>query len=139
MKRVVVDANIIFAALRISQSRIRKGLFGGNYDFYCPNFLIVEIFKHKERILSKSKLSEEETYEALSMITSRIRFVSDKNISTGNFIKAYELCRGVDIKDVPFIALSLELECPLWTRDKALKFGLIKKGYNSFFDENELD
>lgn len=138
MKKVVLDANIVFAALRVHHSRIRKGLFDKNYLFYCPNFLIVEIFKHKERIISKSKISEEETYEALSKLIEKIHFVSEENISIGSFVKAYELCRGIDEKDVPFVALSLELDCEYWTRDNALKIGLRKRGFNHFFEEKEI-
>jgi predicted nucleic acid-binding protein len=40
----------------------------------------------------------------------------------------------VDINDIPFIALSVELKIPLWTGDKKLKEGLKLKGFNGFFE-----
>lgn len=138
MKKLVVDANILFAALRVPNSRIRKGLLSEKFALYSPNFLFVEIFKHKERILNKSKVTEEETYEILSKLIERIHFLSEENISTGSYIKAYQLCRGTDEKDVPFVALALELDCEYWTRDEALKVGLTKKGFDRFFDEEEI-
>jgi predicted nucleic acid-binding protein len=44
----------------------------------------------------------------------------------------------VDEKDTPFVALTLELKAELWTKDDTLKRGLIKKGFNSFFEEIEV-
>jgi predicted nucleic acid-binding protein len=49
--------------------------------------------------------------------------------------KAYDLCKDVDIKDTPFIALSIELKRPLWTGDKKLKEGLRSKGFDEFYQE----
>lgn len=137
MKKIVIDSNILFSALRGSNSKTRNKILNSDDKYYTPNFLIVEIFKHKERILKKSKATEEETYVYLSQILNRINFINEENISTANFISAYRLCKDVDEKDTPFIALSLELGFELWTRDKELKNGLIKKGFDNFYDEQE--
>ena len=109
MKRVITDSNIIFSALRGKNSLTRKKILNSGDEYYAPNFLIGEIFKHKERIISKSKVSEEETLEYLLKILSRVNFVSEDSISTGNFIAAYRLCKEIDENDTPFVALSLEL------------------------------
>ncbi|MEM1322332.1 MAG: PIN domain-containing protein [Bacteroidota bacterium] len=66
---------------------------------------------------------------------NKIIFVNEADISTVNFIAAYRLCKDIDEKDTPFIALSLELECKIWTRDKELKYGLLKKGFDAFYEE----
>ena len=63
MKTVIVDTNILFAAMRSANSRLRVILDRPDLKFYTPNFLVVEIFKHKEKILKKSKASEDEVYE----------------------------------------------------------------------------
>ncbi len=137
MKAIVVDTNILFASLRVKKSRIREILERSDLNFYAPNFLAVEIFKHKERILHKSKASEDEVYELLYKLLSRVTFISEETISGGNFLQAYKLCGDVDEKDTPFVALALELNAKLWTRDEALKRGLVKNGFDSFFEENE--
>ena len=98
---------------------------------------MVEIFKHKERILKKSKASEDEVYEILYKTLHKITFINEETISLGNFIEAHKLCGDIDEKDTPFVALTLELEGELWTKDDVLKRGLIKKGFSSFFVENE--
>ena len=133
MKPIIVDTNILFAAMRSANSRIREVLERPDLSFYAPNFLIVEIFKHKEKILYKSKAREEEVYEFLHQLLSKIQFINEEHLSLGNIIEAYRLCKDVDEKDTIFVALTLELEGELWTRDEALKVGLIKKGFNSFF------
>ena len=135
MKKVVIDSNIVFSVLRGKSSLTRDKILNSQDKYYAPNFLIGEIFKHKERILKKSKASEEETLEYLLKILSRINFISEDSISTGNFIAAYRLCKDIDEEDTPFIALSLELEYELWTRDNKLKSGLSNKGFDNFYEE----
>ena len=137
MRKIVVDTNILFSSLRAKNSRLRQVLERVDCRFYTPNFLMVEIFKHKERILRKSKATEDEVYEILYQTLHKITFVNEETISLGNFIEAYKLCSNVDENDTPFVALTIELEGELWTRDDTLKRGLIKKGFNSFFNENE--
>ncbi|MBL8205689.1 MAG: nucleotide-binding protein, PIN domain-containing protein [Blastocatellia bacterium] len=133
MKPIIVDTNILFAAMRSASSRIREILRRSDLSFYAPNFLVVEIFKHKEKILRHSKASEAEVYEFLHQLLAKIQFINEDHISLGNIIEAYRLCKDVDEKDTIFVALTLELEGEFWTRDEALKVGLVKKGFSSFF------
>ena len=100
-----------------------------------PIFLVVEIFKHKERILKKSQTTEEEVLVFLEQILSQVRFEHDKVISTLNFMRAYRLVKDVDEKDMHFVALALEYDAELWTRDVLLKAELKRKGFNKFFKE----
>ncbi len=135
MKVVIVDTNILFAAMRAKESPIRSILTRSKRRFVAPNFLVSEIFKHKEKLLRYSKASEDEVNEFLMKSLQKISFVNEEMISTGGFIEAYKLCKDVDEKDTPFVALTLELDGELWTRDKALIQGLTKKGFTAFFDE----
>ena len=133
MRKVVVDTNILFSSLRAKNSGLRRVLEREDCRFYAPNFLMVEIFKHKERILQKSKATEDEVYEILYRTLHKITFINEETISLENFIEAYKLCGNIDEKDTPFIALTLEIEGELWTNDVVLKRGLIKKGFDYFF------
>lgn len=49
-QKIVIDTNILFAALRVKNSKVRSHLLNQAYEFYAPKYLFVEIFKHKERI-----------------------------------------------------------------------------------------
>lgn len=135
MTNVIIDTNLFFAALRTQQNRVRQILSREDLRFFAPNFLVVEIFKYKEEIVTKSKVSEDEVYELLTTLLNRISFVNDEAISLGNVIHAYRLCIDVDEKDTPFVALTLDLNGKYWTRDNRIKEGLQRKGFNQFFDE----
>jgi predicted nucleic acid-binding protein len=131
---VVVDTNLIFSALVSNSSKIREILFESNMTFYAPDYLITEIFKHKDKLIKYSKLSENEFFLYFNAIFEQIRFVPTDFIGSESRQIAYDLCKDVDINDIPFIALSVELKIPLWTGDKKLKEGLKLKGFNGFFE-----
>ena len=134
MKRVVLDTNLLFSALRSNNTAFREILFSDEYIFYSSKYIIVEIFKHKERIVKGIKTADEsEVYEYLNEILQRIRFINEDFISITNYAKAYQLCKDVDEFDVPFVALALELDAELWTKDKKLKTELLRKGFDNFF------
>jgi len=132
---VVVDTNILFAALISRHSRIRETLLmEPSIGFCCPRFVFSELFKHKERILTATELSEDELLDALNSLFAHIRFVDESAIRIGDWLEARRLCAGIDEKDTPFIALAIHLNARLWTGDGELKNGLRTKGFNLFFE-----
>lgn len=131
---VVIDTNLVFSALIPKASQIRDVLFESNMDFYSPNILITEIYKHKDKLVKSSKLTESEFYLYFNGIIERIKFIPTDFIGLESRQKAYDLCQNVDIKDTPFVALSIDFAIPLWTGDKKLKDGLIQKGFYSFYN-----
>lgn len=132
---VVVDANIIVSALVASNRNIlSKFTSDKNISIAAPKFVIVELFKHFERIKKSSKLPENELLKILSIIVGKVKFYDEASIALGSWVEAGRLCRGTDEKDVAYLALSIELDAELWTNDKKLKIGLTKKGFNNFFE-----
>ena len=132
---VVVDTNVLFAALVSSRSRIREFLFTEKeLDFSCPRFLFVELFKHKQRIMAATELSEDELLDALNAMLARVHFVDEAIIPIGTWLEARRLCHDIDEKDAPFIALTIHLNARLWTEDAELKAGLRAKGFSLFFE-----
>lgn len=131
--KVVVDTNIIFAALLRENNRLLEHLLLSSSEFYSMRFVIVELFKHKERIVRHSQLQEAEMLEFLHRILTNIRFVDERLISINSYALAYRFCQETDIKDLPFLALSVELDAPLWTLDKKLIDGTLAKGFSNFY------
>lgn len=131
--KLVVDTNIIFSALIPKESRIRDLLFEKDYLFFAPNFLIYEIYAHKEKLIKNSNLNEEEFYILLNNILECIQFVPIAMVDPKARKKAYTFCKDIDEKDTPFVALAIYLNAPLWTGDKILKNGLQKKGFELLF------
>jgi predicted nucleic acid-binding protein len=135
MRKIVLDTNLLFSALRSRNTTFREKLFSDEYTFYSSKYIIVEIFKHKERIFKNAKIADEgEVYEYLNEILQRIHFVNEDFVSLTNYTIAYKLCKDVDEFDTPFVALSLQLNAQLWSRDEKLKTGLRNKGFDNFFE-----
>jgi predicted nucleic acid-binding protein len=133
--KLVVDTNIFFSLLLHQDATARRRfLTDTTHTFYCPRFFLVELFKHKERIAAATELSEDDLLECLHELLARIDFVEEGSIPIGTWMEARRLCRDVDLKDTPFIAMTLHLDGRLWTGDEALKTALRAKGFNRFFE-----
>ena len=78
MKWVVVDTNIIFSALIKSESRIREALDNPEINFCAPNYLIAEIFKHRNKIVELSKGTEEEVAAIFASVRDEIEAYVNK-------------------------------------------------------------
>lgn len=88
MDKVIVDSSIIFASLITPNSKIRRTLLGDKYEWYCPNFMAFEIFKHKEKILKNKKVTEEDLYRCYEKILQKVHFVNEGLIAVEHFLEA---------------------------------------------------
>jgi predicted nucleic acid-binding protein len=77
-------------------------------------------------------MTETDVLEILYRLLKNIQLVNDENISNLSWKKAYQLCHAIDIKDTPFVALSIELDALLWSSDKKLKTHLLSQGFSFF-------
>jgi predicted nucleic acid-binding protein len=133
--RVVLDTNVFFSLLlKRDGFQRRRSFFAAPFKYYCPRFLVVELFKHKERIARATQLSEDELLEFLHELLARIEFIEEGAIAIGTWMEARRLCQDVDPKDTPFVALALHLDCRIWTDDDELKRGLRRKNFDSFLE-----
>ncbi len=132
---VVVDANIVFKSLVAGRGDLRDRLGpAAPVIFFAPRFLFVELFRHKERVAAAAHVPEEGLLEALHTLVSRMEFVNESNIALGTWMEAWRLCRDIDEKDTPYVALTLHLDGRLWTDDTELKNGLKAKGFLQFVE-----
>ena len=67
-------------------------------------------------------------------LLKHIHIINDDIISIAAWKQAVNLVHDVDMKDVPHVALTIELEGKLWTNDVELKNGLRAKGFDDFID-----
>ena len=133
-QRVVVDASRIFSELTAANQRLRQTFAAEpDIEFYCPKYVVGELFKHKECIAAATALEESALLALLHTLFHRIRFFDEDAISIGSWTEAWRLCRDVDENDVAYLALTLELDGDLWTGDRELETGLRKKGFTRFF------
>ena len=133
MTTIVVDTNIVFSALVNKNSKIASFLLEPNRALIMPKFGFVELFKHKEKICTVSKHSQDEILEILYEFMRHIEFFDENSISVGALKAGWELVEDIDPKDLLFVALTLEVGGVLWTGDMKLRNGLKSKGFDSFF------
>jgi predicted nucleic acid-binding protein len=70
----------------------------------------------------------------IGIVFEKIIFVGREYVTELNRNNAYNLCKGIDIADTPFIALCLQLDALLWTGDQKLKDGLKLRNFNKFYN-----
>ena len=137
--KIVIDSNILFSALLSPDNRFKTLLYLSDYNFYSCNFLFVEIFKYKDKIKAVSKLSEDEILMQLGNLVSKIHFINEDVIPKEIFKRAYGLCKDIDEKDTPFIALSIFIDAFILTGDKKLIDGLKNKGFDNIMSLKKIE
>ncbi|HEX6037071.1 PIN domain-containing protein [Longimicrobium sp.] len=125
--------NILFSALLRQENRFTAALLGIEHRFFVCESVLVELFKHKEKILRASRLTDDELVRVYHVLLRRVTLFKEDLISREHLKIAEDLCRGIDEADTPHVALALELDAPLWTGDTRLRDGLMARGFNRFF------
>jgi predicted nucleic acid-binding protein len=133
---IIVDTNILFSALLRDESRFARLILRSEEPYFICESTIIELFKHKDRIMQASRLSEDDVIRLFYTLLRRVNILKEDLIPLVIRQQAYELCVDVDEADTPHVALTLHLDGLLWTGDERLKTGLRRKGFNSFFDPN---
>ena len=131
---VVVDANILFSALLRPDSPFTRRIVQDDTRFFVCESAIVSLFKYKERIVTLSRLSEDEVVRLFYLLLRHVSVSKEEFIASDARQEAVRLCRGVDIDDVPHVGLRISLDGLLWTGDQALKRGLRAQGFDRFYD-----
>ncbi len=113
---LIVDTNRIIAAL-IKDSFSRQILLSDKIGFVTVGFSKIEIEKHKNEILEKSGLTEEEFEILLRILFRKINILSDLIVE--EFMdRAKAIMDNIDPKDTPFISAALAIENQgIWSDD----------------------
>lgn len=138
--RIVIDTNILISTLMSSNGVVGTFLLKElqEHDKLSCYMLYIELFDKKEKILKYTKLSEKELLELLYLVLKKIDFINEHQISQESWNRARELTKGIDVKDISFVALTIENESILWTGDKKLHKGLKDKGFTQVVNLEEL-
>jgi predicted nucleic acid-binding protein len=118
--KVVLDANVFIAAF-LKNSTVREILSSDKYEFYMPEYALEEIERHKDEILKKADISEEESVILENLLLQNIEIVPFEKIKE-HIKKAEKIMGEIDLEDSPFIACALALRADgIWTFDKDFK------------------
>lgn len=114
---VVVDANILFSAL-IKEGKTKELFVSDIFHLFAPEFLLEEFSKYRDIIIQKTKRTEREFAEIFTILENLITIVPKEECE--EFLaQAQEI--SPDKGDIPYFALALKLNCPLWSNDKKAK------------------
>jgi putative PIN family toxin of toxin-antitoxin system len=138
--RIVVDSNIVFSAILNSNSKIGRIILHpkSKLNFYSTNQLLDEIENHKDKLKSLSGYSDTELEQIINLISRKIRFINIRLIPIEIFKKAESLTSDIDVDDTEFVALAEHAKAKLWTGDKKLIQGLIRKNWKKFITTEDL-
>jgi predicted nucleic acid-binding protein len=138
--KIIVDTNIVFSALLNTNSRIGRLLLDtrDKFEFYSCKYLQKEIRHHLDRIRQYSRLNDNDLFELISLVESRIFFIDEELLPTSVIANAREWVSDIDFDDFAFIAITAHLNGLLWTGDKKLSNGLRQKGYNRLVTTSDL-
>jgi predicted nucleic acid-binding protein len=138
--KIVVDSNIVFSALLKTQTTFGKIIFNshGIFNFYTSRFLHAEIKTHWQKLKKISKLNDNQLDEAYHALIQQITFINEEVFPTKILAEAETLASDIDLDDTIFIALTKFIKGKLWTGDKALHQGLVRKGFHSVLTTSEI-
>lgn len=135
MTDFVIDANILMSIL-ISGKASYKPLLT-YYNFILPAFVLVEIDMYKHIVKNKTKMQGEEFLQWTYFVFSQVTILPQYALSEESLEKSKKLLDKIDLKDTTYVALAMQLDLPLLTRDKPLYEGLKKQGFRKIilFDD----
>jgi predicted nucleic acid-binding protein len=122
--KLVIDTSVFIRLLK--PESYTRGLFYRITAVITP-YLIYEIYKHKRRISKFTEIPEEDILKVVGYLLEFCEICSEVEYFD-KWDEAYEIAKNFDLKDTPFIALSLKLGIPIWTNDKKMIVHGLKSG-----------
>lgn len=131
----VFDANILMAILIGGRAFHRVIL--ETFDVITPDFALTEIDKYSPVIIQKTKLAWPEHSQFAQLIFANVSVIPRYLIETDSVKKATKLVGEVDSKDISYVALAIQTNTILVTRDKPIVEAARRRGFRRIllFDE----
>lgn len=117
---LVVDANVLFSFFKQDSSRRKLliELLRLGEELASPQYCFEELAGDKERINKYSGTDDEQFSKLLSLLETFITSVPESEYS--EFAHEAETLAPHQ-KDVPYFAVALSKNCPIWSDEKAFK------------------
>lgn len=120
LPKIVVDANILFAAL-IRNSSARALIFRYPSEILTPAYLFEEVQEYWGYLCKKSGISAKELTAVFGEILQHVTVIPEEELVSYGGI-ASTIMRDIDPKDALYIACALAHPGSIiWSEDKALK------------------
>jgi len=126
---IVLDTNILISSL-LRNGLTRDIISVSPFKMYTVLYAKIEMEKHKDELLSKSKLDEKSFGYLKEFIFGKINFIPLEDLAPFKD-KAIEVMHDIDIDDSPFLALAMSLNCPIWSNDGHFKRQDVVKSFTT--------
>jgi predicted nucleic acid-binding protein len=123
----VIDANVLMSMLISGRGGYRPVLSFNN--FILPDFALIEIEKYKDILKNNTKMSQNQFTEWTYFVFSELTILPQYVLAQEIVEKSEILLEKIDLKDISYVALAMQLDLPLLTRDNPLYEGLRKQGF----------
>jgi len=117
--RLVVDSNILFAAL-IRDSAVRHLFLHIDAELFLLNLNFEEVNEHKHELIRKSRSGEDSFRILFEALSSKCKILDDGFI-LDKMDEAEKIMDKVDPDDTPFIAAALAIDAGIWSDDSHFK------------------
>lgn len=117
MMKLVIDANIIFAAL-IKAGSTADLIASPKLQLHGPPFLFEEFEKYESYLLEKTHRTPADFKQYVVVLKTNIHAMPFSQFED-HYTHAKDL--SPDPKDALYFALAMKLNCPIWSNDKRLK------------------
>ncbi|MEX2682667.1 MAG: PIN domain-containing protein [Candidatus Sigynarchaeota archaeon] len=115
--KIVVDANILFAAI-IKDSYTSRLFLVDDLEFFAPDFLFMEFEKYEDVIIEKTSRSKEKVQKYITFLKRTITTIPERTFK--DLFKDF-VPISPDPKDIPYPALAKRIQASIWSNDKKLK------------------
>jgi len=117
MMRLVIDTNRIMAGL-LKESTSRKIILDNHFLFYAPDYIETELFRHREYLMKKAKITESDFDTLLHILLEQITLVPFDTFEP-EYSRAIRIMEPIDENDAPFLAVGVALKLDgIWTEDR---------------------
>ena len=115
-KCLVLDANILIRAVLGKKVRSLIEQYVDNVNFYTPDVCYQDALKYLPPLMEARNLSVE---KPLAVLNALLNFIDVVDYSFYSVFEnnARQRIAVRDVDDWPIVALSLALNCPIWTED----------------------
>ncbi|MGA9099750.1 MAG: PIN domain-containing protein [Methanotrichaceae archaeon] len=116
---LVVDTNILIAALLKDHSINARLIKSGYFNVYFPEYGMIEMGGYFAYIEAKRKKSSQSlSFEYAKSFILRSIQVVPSDLYRSRMKDAFEVMKEIDEKDAPILALAMQLCYPIWSNDK---------------------
>lgn len=106
--RLVIDSNRLMAGL-LKASTSRRIILHDHFSFYAPDYIKIELSKHREYLKRKAKLTDSEFDTLLQILLSQVKLVPYEEFEQ-EYYQSMEIMEPIEENDSSFLAVGLSLK-----------------------------